>query len=310
MSNPFAIPVRIGLGTSGMGEAADRKGQELDAIRYALDIGYRLFDTAEIYGKGEAEKLLGQALRGFGENRRSEVYIASKVYPDNASRAGTIQACESSLERLGCGYIDLYQLHWRGPHPFKDTLQAFDELRKRKLVRNFGVSNFDVDDLREWRRAEKQLGISPGAISNQGSYRADRRGWEYGQMDWMRQNGFQMIGYGPLGQGELTQHPVLREVAEKRGATAAQIALAFCFRIPDLISIPKSIKPERINENYEALNLTLTADELRQLEQAFPLKNAWLKSNPLLRHARSTARRLMRLVKPPASRTVPAGHEH
>jgi diketogulonate reductase-like aldo/keto reductase len=292
-----------------MGESAELRDREIGAIKYALDLGYRLIDTAEIYGKGEAERVIGQAIKAFGDNRRAEVFIASKVYPDNATRDGTIRACEASIERMDCGYIDLYQIHWRGPHPFKETLAGFEELRKRQLIRAFGVSNFDVDDSMEWRRTERQLGISPGAVTNQGSYGVNRRGWEYGQLQWMRDHGFQAIGYGPLAQGGLTQHPVLREVAEKRGATAAQIALAFCFRIPDLITIPKSINPERIKQNYEALGMTLTPDELHRIEQAFPLKNAWLKSNPLLRFARSTARRIVRTIKPPASRTVPAGQE-
>ncbi|MGA8706170.1 MAG: aldo/keto reductase [Steroidobacteraceae bacterium] len=310
MSTPASgsrIPVRLGLGTSGMGEVAEHQDQETAAVKFALDLGYRLIDTAEDYGKGQAERLVGDALRAFGPQRRAEIFIMSKVYPENASRAGTVKACEASIERLGCEYIDLYLLHWRGPHPFTETLQAFDELSKRKLVRGFGVSNFDVDDLVEWRQAEKRLGIFPGASANEISYRLNRRGIEYGQLDWHRSHGLQTIGYGPLGQGDLPQHPAVRQVAVKRGITPGQVALAWCLRIPDIITIPKSVKTDRIRENFEALKVTLTPDDLQQLHQAFPLKHRWLKANPLLRLARSTARKIVRRMKPPASRTAKPG---
>ena len=189
--NILGIPARLGLGTAGLGESSERRDQEVAAVKFALDTGYRVIDTAEWYGAGGAEKVIGTALKAFGKDRRSEVFLMSKVFPENATFEGTIRACEASVERLGSGYIDLYLLHWRGPHDFKDTLQAFNTLRKRKLIRHFGVSNFDVDDLIEWRKAEKRMGLTNGATANEISYRLNRRGIEYGQLEWHRVHGFQ-----------------------------------------------------------------------------------------------------------------------
>jgi diketogulonate reductase-like aldo/keto reductase len=303
-NNILGIPGRIGLGTAGIGESAERRDQDVAAVKFALDIGYRLIDTAEMYAEGGAERIIGSALAAFGAARRSELFIVSKVYPENASRAGTVKACEASIERLGCKYLDLYLLHWRGSHAFTETLRGFDELLERRLVRNIGVSNFDVDDVQEWRQAEQRVGVRAIAKANEISYRLTRRGIEYGQLAWQRAQGIQTIAYGPLGQGELTQHPVLMELGRKRGISAAQIALAWCLREPDMIVIPKSVNPQRIEDNFRAADVRLSPEELHRIDQAFPLRHRWLKGNPLLRHARSAARRLMRHVKKPASRTV------
>jgi diketogulonate reductase-like aldo/keto reductase len=305
-NNILNLPARIGLGTAGIGGSAERRDQDIEAIKFALDIGYRLIDTAEIYGDGAggAERVIGSALAAFGAARRPEVFIISKVWPDNATRAGTVKACEASIERLGCKYLDLYLLHWRGPHSFAETLRGFDELLERKLVRNIGVSNFDIDDMKEWRREERRLGVRAPAKANETSYRLDRRGNEYGQLAWQSANGFQTFAYCPLGQGELTRHPLLMELGRKRGATAAQMALAWCLRQPDMVVIPKSAHPQRIEENLRAADIRLSPEELQRIDQEFPLRHRWLKGNPLLRHARSAARRLVRIVKKPASRTV------
>ncbi len=302
----LSLPGRIGLGTAGIGGSAERHDQEVAAVKFALDFGYRMIDTAEIYGDGAggAERIIGSALKAFGAARRSELFIISKVWPDNATRAGTVKACEASIERLGCKYLDLYLIHWRGPHAFAETLRGFDELLERKLVRNIGVSNFDIDDMKEWRREERRLGVRGTAKANETSYRLDRRGNEYGQFVWQRAHGFQPIAYCPLGQGELTRHPLLMELGRKRGVTAAQIALAWCLREPDVIVIPKSANPQRIEENFRAADVRLSAEELHQIDQVFPLRHRWLKGNPLLRHARSAVRRLVRSVKKPASRTI------
>ncbi|MGA2860943.1 MAG: aldo/keto reductase [Steroidobacteraceae bacterium] len=300
----LGVPGRIGLGTNGLGDSVERHDQDVAAVKFALDIGYRLIDTAGMYGNGGAERVIGSALAAFGAARRSEVFIISKVYPENASRTGTVKACEASIERLGSKYIDLYLLHWRGSHPFAETLRGFDELLERKLVRNFGVSNFDVDDLQEWRRAERQVGVRATAKANEVSYSVDRRGMEYGQLDWQRAHGIQAIAYGPLRQGDLPQHPVLVELGRKRGVSPAQIAIAWCLRVPDMIVIPKSAHPQRIEDNFRAADVRLSPEELHRIDQAWPLRHRWLKGNPLLRHARSAARRLIRIVKKPASRTV------
>jgi diketogulonate reductase-like aldo/keto reductase len=303
-NNILEIPGRIGLGTAGLGEPGADQDREVAVVNFALDTGYRLIDTAEMYAAGGAERVIGRALKAFGASRRSELFIISKVYPENASHAGTVKACEASLERLDSEYIDLYLLHWRGPHAFTETLRGFDELLERKLVRNIGVSNFDVDDLLEWRKAERRVGIRATAKADEISYRLDRRGIEYGQLAWQRAHGIQTIAYGPLGQGELTQHPVLMEIGRKRGISAAQIALAWCLREPDIVVITKSAKPERIADNFGASTVSLTAEELARIDQAFPLRHRWLKGNPLIRYARSTARKLIRQVKKPASRTA------
>lgn len=306
-NNLLGMPGRIGFGTAGIGESTDRREQDIGAVKFALDIGYRLIDTAEMYGNGGAEHIIGSALKAFGPARRSELFIVSKVYPDNATQAGTVRACEASLERLGCDYLDLYLLHWRGPHAFTETLAGFDELLKRGLVRNIGVSNFDIDDIKEWRAAERRVGVRNGTKVDEISYRLTRRGIEYGQIAWMRTHGIQPIAYGPLGQGELTQDPTLVELGQKRGVSAAQMALAWCLRQPDMVVIPKSVNPKRIEDNFNATSLQLNTEELQRIDQAFPLRHKWLKGNPLLRHARSAARRLIRIVKKPTSRTVDSG---
>ncbi len=306
-NNILGLPGRIGLGTNGLGDSAKRHDQDVAAVKFALDIGYRLIDTAEIYGNGGAERVIGAALAAFGAARRSEVFIISKVFPEHASRAGIVKACEASVERLGSKYIDLYLLHWRGSHPFTETLRGFDKLLERDLVRNFGVSNFDVDDLQEWRRAERKVGIRAPAKANEISYSVDRRGMEYGQLAWQRAHGIQSIAYGPLRQGDLTQQPVLVELGRKRGVSSAQIALAWCLRVPDMIVIPKSANPQRIEDNFRAADVHLTPEELDRIDQAYPLRHRWLKGNPLLRLARSTARRLVRIVKKPPSRTIDPG---
>jgi len=303
-NNILGIPGRIGLGTNGLGDVAERHDQDVAAVKFALDIGYRVIDTAEIYGMGGAERIIGSALAAFGAARRSEVFIISKVFPENASRAGIVKACEASVERLGSKYIDLYLLHWRGSHPFAETLRGFDELLERKLVLNFGVSNFDIDDLLEWRRAERKVGIRAGAKANEISYSVDRRGMEYGQLAWQRRHGIQPIAYGPLRQGDLIKHPVIAELGRERGVSPAQIAIAWCLHQPDMIAIPKSANPQRIEDNFRAADVCLTPEELHRIHQAFPLRHRWLKGNPLLREARSAARRLIRMVKKPPSRTI------
>jgi diketogulonate reductase-like aldo/keto reductase len=308
-NNVMSVPGRIGFGTSGLGDSAQQHDQEVAAVKCALDTGYRVIDTAEMYGQGGAERIIGSALAAFGSARRAELFIISKVYPENATRAGTVKACEASVERLGCKYLDLYLLHWRGPHAFEETLRGFDELLQRGLVRNIGVSNFDIDDMQEWRRAERRVGVRAPAKANQISFGLNRRGVENGQLAWHRTHGIQTIAFGPLAQGALTQNSALVELGKKRGVSAAQIALAWCLHEPDIIVIPKSVTPRRIEENFRAGDLQLSAEELQRLDQAFPVRHRWLKANPLLRYARSAARRMMRLVKKPPSRTGnPATH--
>ena len=173
------FPGRIGLGTWKMGASRAERAREIAAVSHALATGYRLLDTAEMYGDGGAESIIGSALKDFGATRRQQLFIVSKVLPNHASRAGTIAACEASIARLGCDYLDLYLLHWRGSQPFRETLRGFELLRERGLIRQFGVSNFDLDDLAEWLEAEQALGLGSGIPCNQLYYCLETRAIEF-----------------------------------------------------------------------------------------------------------------------------------
>jgi len=264
------FPGRIGLGTWKMGAARAAQASEIAAVSHALATGYRLIDTAEMYGDGGAEKIIGTALQGFGVARRPELFIVSKVLPGNASRAGTIRACEASIARMGCDYLDLFLLHWRGAQPFRETLRAFQDLRQRGLVRHFGVSNFDVDDLSVWLETERALGIEPGMACNQLFYCLEARAIDFSQLAWQRKQRIQTMAYSPLGQGSLARHPTLQQIGRARGISAAQVALAWAIREPDVVAIPKSVHPARIEENLAAAQVQLSAAELTMLDRSFP----------------------------------------
>ncbi len=255
------MPV-FGIGTWRMGEgSAHTRGQELAAIRYALDLGYPMVDTAEMYGEGIAEEIVGEALRG----RTARPYIVSKVYPHNASRNGTIAACERSLERMGIERIDLYLLHWRGSVPLSETIEAFHRLREAGKIADFGVSNFDLDDLQE---ASSLDGGSIGA--NQVLYCLSRRGPEFDLLPWMRQRGIPLMAYSPLDQGRLLGKAALKKLAVEVGCTPAQLALAWLLVQPGVVTIPKSSTRERVKENLGALDVKLSPQILAELDRAFP----------------------------------------
>jgi diketogulonate reductase-like aldo/keto reductase len=269
------FPQRLGLGTWMMGESRAAHAKEVGAVVHALQLGYRVFDTAEIYAQGGAERVLGEALTDFGVGSakstvRGELFIVSKVKPSHATREGTVRACEASLDRLRCRYLDLYLLHWPGQHPTTETLQGFAELVERGLIRHFGVSNFGLAELQGWRDAERRLGLAGATQCNQLYYCLQTRGIEFDLLPWQRGQGIQTMAYSPLGRGRLSQHPVLERLAKARGVSAAQIAIAWSMRAPDLISIPKSSHPGRIEENWQARTLTLTDEECAALDAAFP----------------------------------------
>lgn len=269
------FPARLGLGTWMMGESRVSRTRELAALACALQLGYRVFDTAEIYGQGGAERLLGQALTAFGVGSssgpaREELFLVSKVKPSHASLSGTVRACEASIERLRCRYLDLYLLHWSGPHPFTETLQALAELRDRGLIRHFGVSNFTLQELQQWRAAEASLGLTGSTQCNQLYYCLQARGIEFDLLPWQRQHGILTMAYSPLGRGSLARHPLLQRLGRERGATAAQIAIAWSMRAPELISIPKSSDARRVEENWAARSLVLSDAECAELDRAFP----------------------------------------
>ena len=264
------FPGRIGLGTWEMGISATARKREVTAVTHALDIGYRVLDTAEMYADGGAERIIGSALKAFGAARRAELHIVSKVLPTNASRSGTARACEASIGRMGCDYLDLYLLHWPGPDPFTETLRGFDDLMRRGLIRHFGVSNLDLGELQRWLQTEGSLGFGATAWCNQLYYCAEVRGIEFDLLPFQRAHAIPTMAYAPLGRGSLARHPLLRQLGRERQVSAAQIALAWCLREPDMIAIPKSVEPARIEENLGAAHLRLSAAELRQIDQAFP----------------------------------------
>jgi len=264
------FPGRIGLGTWRMGESRAASATEVAAVSHALAVGYRLIDTAEMYGEGGAERIVGSALKSFGVARRAELCIVSKVLPQHASRRQTIRACEASIARLGCDYLDLYLLHWSGSQPFRDTLQGFEELQRRGLIRHFGVSNLDLEELTQWLAAGRAVAPDARTACNQLYYCLEARGIEFELLPWQRERGIQTMAYSPLGQGSLASHPLLMRMGAARGVSAAQIALAWTLREPDVVAIPKSVQPQRIEDNFRAAGLRLEAAELALLDRTFP----------------------------------------
>jgi diketogulonate reductase-like aldo/keto reductase len=254
------MPV-LGLGTWRMGEKPRLRTQELAALRHGLDLGYRLIDTAEMYGEGVAEEIVGEAIAG----RRDGLTIVSKVYPHNASRAGTMAACERSLRRLGIERIDLYLLHWRGGARLEQTFEAFQRLREQGKIGDFGVSNFDLSDMRDAAHVDGGL-----TASNQVLYCLSRRGPEFDLLPWMRGRHMPLMAYSPLDQGSLLDEPALQEVAVELGATPAQVAIAWLLAQPGVVTIPKSATRERVKENLGALDVTLSLEILAKLDRAFP----------------------------------------
>lgn len=255
------IPV-LGMGTWKMGESRSSFQREVEALRYGLDLGLSLIDTAEMYGEGGAEEVVAQAIG----NRRSQVFLVSKVYPHNASKQGAIAACERSLKRLNTDYLDLYLLHWRGSVPLSETLEAFQTLKAAGKIRDYGVSNFDVEDM----EAAVCLDGGDAIATNQVLYNLTRRGIELNLLPWCRAQNIPLMAYSPIEQGRLLNNKALKAIAQAREVTPAQIAIAWLLHQDNVIVIPKSSRIEHIDQNYAALNLTLNADELTALETAFP----------------------------------------
>ena len=245
-----------------MGEAASRRNEEVAALRLGMDLGMTLIDTAEMYGEGGAEEVVREAVSG----RRDEVFVVSKVYPHNASRRGAVDACERSLRRLGMDCIDLYLLHWRGSVPLAETLEAFRELKQAGKIRHYGVSNLDTSDMAELWTEEG----GPEIQTNQVLYNLTRRGIEWDLLPWSRQRGIPIMAYSPLEQGRKLNGKTLRAVAERHGATPAQIALAWVLGQDGVMAIPKASRREHVRDNREALDLRLTPDDTSELDHDFP----------------------------------------
>lgn len=252
---------QLGLGTWMMGEGRHARADEIRALQHGLDLGMTLVDTAEIYASGTAEEITGDAIKG----RRDSVFVVSKVLPSNASRNGTVAACERSLKRLGIESIDLYLLHWRGNHPLSETVAGFETLLKAGKIKAWGVSNFDTDDMDELLESGGEA-----CAANQVLYNLTRRGIEHDLLPWSEQHRVPIMAYSPIEQGRLARNPALARIAEARGATPAQIALAFTLRHPLVISIPKAGSLSHVDDNRQAADITLTPDELAALDKAFP----------------------------------------
>ena len=251
------VPV-LGQGTWKMGENQSQHAAEVAALRLGIDLGMTLIDTAEMYGSGAAEELVGEAVAG----QRNQVFLVTKVYPHNASRRGIPAACERSLRRLRTEMIDLYLLHWRGNTPLAETVEAFERLRAEGKICRWGVSNFDVDDLEE-------LG-SDRCAANQVLYNPEARGIEFDLLPWCQQRRMPVMAYSPVGQGgSLLKNAALKAVGERHNVTPAQAALAWTLRQPGVISIPKAGDESHVRENAAAAGLHLTGEDLTEIDQAF-----------------------------------------
>ncbi|MGW7275865.1 aldo/keto reductase [Streptomyces sp. NPDC054864] len=249
----------LGQGTWRMGDDPARRSEELAALRRGIDLGMTLIDTAEMYGSGASEELVGEAIRG----RRDDVFLVSKVLPSNADARGTVDACHASLRRLGTDRIDLYLLHWRGGVPLSETVEALEGLVSRGSIGAWGVSNLDVDDL-----AELPDGARPQ--TDQVLYNLTRRGPEYDLFPWCRERSVPLMAYSPLEQGRLLGDEALESVASAHGCTPLQVALAWVLRHNDVIAIPKASTAAHVEENHGALDVVLTDEDLKTLDAAFP----------------------------------------
>ncbi len=252
----------IGQGTWTTGEDPRLRAEEIATLREGIDRGATLIDTAEMYGEGASEDLVGEAISG----RRDEVFLVSKVYPWNASRAGTIAACERSLKRLRTDRIDLYLLHWRGEHPLAETVAAFEALKKAGKIRRWGVSNFDHDDMDELLAAKG----GGACATDQVLYNLSRRGIEWDLLPWARSINLPIMAYSPLEQARLLFDRELKTIAEGRGVTAAQLALAWVVDRGGVIAIPKVSSRRRLAENLGALDVEITPEVRAALDLAFP----------------------------------------
>lgn len=258
------IPV-LGQGTWRMGEKASQKQAEIDALRLGLDLGMTLIDTAEMYGEGGAEKVVGEAIA----DRRDEVYLVSKFYPYNASYQGVIKACDRSLSRLKTDYLDLYLLHWRGSIPLSETLEALQHLKQAGKILDYGVSNFDTDDMEE----AASLPGGKEIATNQVLYNLMRRGIEWDLLTWCKQRKIPIMAYSPVEQTAFVNHPKLKAIASKHNASSTQIALSWLLHQDNVISIPKATNPNHVKENRAALDITLTREDFQEIDRIFPAPN-------------------------------------
>jgi len=262
----LSMPV-LGLGTWRFGESSATRAVEIAAVRSAIELGYRLIDTAEMYGEGGAEEVVGaavhEALRA-GAVTRDELIIVSKVYPHHASVAGIRAACDRSRRRLGLDHIDLYLLHWRGEHPLADTVAGLRAMQEARHIRRWGVSNFDVDDMQEL------AAIGQDCAVDQVWYSLGQRGPEFSLLPWLRARAMPLMAYSPIDQGRAATDPLLESIAAERGVTGAQVALASVLSQPGVVAIPKATSLEHLRENLAAAELVLGDVEARAVDARFP----------------------------------------
>ena len=252
----------LGQGTWYLGDDPALRGQEIAALRRGIELGLTLVDTAEMYGDGRSESLVGEALQGL----REQVFLVSKVYPHNASHRAMPKSCDASLKRLGVDTIDLYLLHWPGVVPLAETVEAFEALRRAGKIRHWGVSNFDSDGMQE-------LWDTPGgsaAQTNQVLYNLGERGIEWDLRPWLREHRVPVMAYSPFDQGRLLRGGRLAGFAKKHGMTPGQVAIAWLLAQEGVIAIPKTGSPERLQDNAAALAHPLSAADLRELDGVFP----------------------------------------
>jgi diketogulonate reductase-like aldo/keto reductase len=256
-----SVPV-LGQGTWKMGEDSRRHAEEVAALKTGIDLGMTLIDTAEMYASGGSERVVADAIAG----QRDHVFLVSKVLPSNASRGGVETACEQSLKRLKVDTIDLYLLHWRGSVPLSETVEAFEALKAAGKIRHWGVSNFDVDDMEELAR----LSAGGAVATNQVLYNPERRGIEHDLIPWCTKRSIAIMAYSPVGQGGILRNSGLAELAKRQDATPAQIVLAWVMRLDGVIAIPKASRLEHVRDNRAALDITLSPDDLAELDRLFP----------------------------------------
>lgn len=252
----------LGQGTWNIGDSRATRAEEIGALRLGMDLGLTLIDTAEMYGEGKSEELVGEAIAG----RRDEAFLVSKVYPHNASRKGVALACERSLKRLGTDRLDLYLLHWRGNIPLGETMEAFMALQKAGKIRHYGVSNLDLDDMQELWKVPGGKGVQ----TNQLLYNLTRRGIEYDLLPWMNERKMPAMAYSPVEQARLLKQRGLVEFARRHSMTPAQAALAWLLARNDVIAIPKAGDRRHVQENAGALEVLLSTEQLAELDRVFP----------------------------------------
>ncbi len=267
LSNGSPMP-RLGQGTWYMGDNKAMENQEIESIQTGIELGMNLIDTAEMYGEGRSERLVGRAIKSYD---RSKLFLVSKVYPHNAGRKNIFRSCENSLKRLNTDYLDLYLLHWRGSIRLEETVECMEELVASKKIRQWGVSNFDVEDMEElW-----SVPNGKHCVVNQVLYHLGSRGIEYALLPWLKQHNVPVMAYSPMAQGgtlkrQLLTNPVILELANHHQASPMQILLSFVLHQEGVIAIPKSSSPKHTIENARVAEIVLTMEERKLLDEQFP----------------------------------------